>query len=383
MDVTQLATFVNTATSEALGEASISTEDLSNIVDIGEAIFSANAVDKYVNALVNHIGKVIVVDRVYKGTAPSVLYDAWEYGSVLEKIRIDLPDAKTSPVWSLTNQQSYDPNVFYQPTVSVKFYNSKTTFQIPYSITRLQVKQSFSSPTQLNAFISGIYTATENSVTVKTEEMVRRAINSMISMTYYDDYAEAEASSKSGIKAVNLLYLYNAANPEIATPAEAINNPDFLRFAGATIERYADRMRSMSTLFNVEGTAKFTPSELQHRVYHADFATAIKYNLYSTSYNRNDVLLPEGEVVPYWQGSGPDYGFDSTSTVMVTQNGHTTTVPNVLAVIFDRDALGVCNLDKRVTTNYNPVAEFYTNFYNVDAAYFNDPAENFVFFFMA
>lgn len=383
MDVTQLATFVNTATNEALGESAISTEDLSNIVDIGEAVFSANAVDKYVNALVNHIGKVIVVDRVYKGTAPSVLYDAWEFGSVLEKIRIEMPEAKTSPVWSLTNQQSYDPNVFYQPTVSVKFYNSKTTFQIPYSITRLQVKQSFSSPTQLNAFISGIYTATENSVTVKTEELVRRAINSMISMTYYADFTDSDATTMSGVKAVNLLYLYNHETSANLAAENALQDADFLRFAGATIERYCDRMRSMSTLFNVEGTAKFTPSELQRRVYHADFATAVKYNLYSTAYNRSDVLLPDGEVVPYWQGTGTDYSFGETSTVDVTQNGHTTNVSGVLAVIFDRDALGVCNLDKRVTTHYNPVAEFYTNFYNVDAAYFNDPAENFVFFFIA
>ena len=51
--------------------------------------------------------------------------------------------------------------------------------------------------------------------------------------------------------------------------------------------------------------------------------------------------------------------------------------------MFDRDALGVTNLDRRVTTNYNPKAEFYTNWYKMDAGYFNDTNENFVVFFVA
>ena len=51
--------------------------------------------------------------------------------------------------------------------------------------------------------------------------------------------------------------------------------------------------------------------------------------------------------------------------------------------MFDRDALGVCNLDRRVTTNYNPKAEFFSNWYKFDAGYFNDLNENFVLFYVA
>ena len=50
--------------------------------------------------------------------------------------------------------------------------------------------------------------------------------------------------------------------------------------------------------------------------------------------------------------------------------------------MFDRDAIGVSNLDRRVTTNYNPRAEFYTNFYKFDAGYYSDLSENFVVFFV-
>ena len=47
------------------------------------------------------------------------------------------------------------------------------------------------------------------------------------------------------------------------------------------------------------------------------------------------------------------------------------------------DSLGVTNLDRRVTTNYNAKAEFYNNYYKFDCGYFNDLNENFIVFFIA
>ena len=93
MKITQVYEFVNAATKEALGETVVLNEDLSNIVTVGEAVFNANAMDKYVKALVNRIGKTIFVNRVYQGSAPSVMMDGWEYGSVLQKVSTGLPEA--------------------------------------------------------------------------------------------------------------------------------------------------------------------------------------------------------------------------------------------------------------------------------------------------
>ena len=62
MEVKQIYQLVNTTTQEVLGESAVVKEDLSNIVDVGTAVFNANAIDKYVKSLVNHIGKVIFVN---------------------------------------------------------------------------------------------------------------------------------------------------------------------------------------------------------------------------------------------------------------------------------------------------------------------------------
>ena len=384
MDVKQIYNIVNPITSEILGETGLVSEDLSNIVDIGNQIFNASAVDAYVRSLVNHIGKVVFVNRVYNGNVPSVLMDGWEYGSVLEKVRVELPDATENESWELTDGASYDPNIFYKPTVSAKFFNQKVTFEVPMSFTEMQVKQSFSNASQLNGFISMIYNAVEKSMTVKIDSLVMRTINNMIGETLYAEVPGGTYTGRSGMKAVNLLYLYNQRYGTSLTAANALTDPDFIRFAAYTMGIYESRLSKLSTLFNIGGTDKFTPKDLLHIVMLADFKKAAGVFLQSDTFHNEFVTLPNAEEVPYWQGSGTDYGFNSITGVKITTaSGHAIDATGILGVMFDRDALGVTNLDRRVTTNYNPKAEFYNNWYKFDAGYFNDTNENFVVFYVA
>ena len=396
MQVTQIYSIVNEATKGILGETAVLSEDLSNVVDIGKAIGDLDSIDTYVKKLVNHIGKVVFQERLYAGGVPSVLMDSWEFGSILEKISAELPDATESDSWKLANGVNYSPDVFYQPTVSAKFFNSKTTFEIPLSFTEMQVKESFSNANQLNGFLSMLTTSVQNSMTVKLDSLIMRTLSNMIGETIYEGLTTCVPGAEDGdpdvctthltetsVKAVNLLNLYNAEYDVSLTSAKAITDPAFIRFATYTISLYVDRMARISTLFNVGGKERFTPYDMQHIVLLADFAKASDTFLLSDVRNQDRVLLPNHETVPYWQGSGTTYACDDVSTVNVqTAGGHTLEIPGVLGVIFDRDALGVTNLDNRVTTNYNPKAEFYTNFYKADAGYYNDLDENFIVFFI-
>jgi hypothetical protein len=390
MKVTQLHTLVNAVTQEILGETGVVAEDLSNVVDIGKTIIDSDNVDNYVKKLVNHIGKVVFVNRLYTGGVPSVLMDAWEYGSILEKISADLPEATINETWALEDKKDYSPDVFYKPSVSAKFFNSKVTFEIPMSFTEIQVKESFSSKEQLNGFISMLTTSIENSMTVKLDALIMRTINNMTAETLVAELNTADEgqpvvidTTATGVKAVNLLKLYNETVTTPLTADKAITDPDFIRFATYQISMYSDRMSKISTLFNVEKAERFTPKDLQHVVLLSDFAKASEVFLKSNTDHAEMVALPKHETVPYWQGSGLAYSFDDVSTINVkTASKADVNVKGILGVIFDRDALGVSNLDRRVTTNYNPRAEFYTNFYKFDAGYYNDLSENFVLFFI-
>ena len=183
MKITQLYTLVNSVTKEILGDTAVVNEDLSNVVDIGKSIFDQTSVDNYVKKLVNHIGKVVFQNRAYAGGVPSVLMDAWEFGSVLQKVSMALPEATENESWNLVDGQEYKQDVFTAPKVEAKFYNSKVTFEIPMSFTELQVKESFSSAEQLNGFVSMITTGVENTMTVKLDALIMRAINNMTGET--------------------------------------------------------------------------------------------------------------------------------------------------------------------------------------------------------
>lgn len=384
MTVNQIYSLVNTATAEAIGTSAVVNEDLSNIVDIGTAIFNASAVDAYVKSLVNHIGRVIFVNRPYAGNIPSVLMDGWEYGSVCEKIRVELPAATQNESWDLINGASYDPNIFYKPTVVAKFYNQKVTFEIPMSFTEIQVKQSFSNAQQLNGFISMLYTAIDKAMTVKLDGLIMRTINNFIGETFYDAMPGGTYTGAGNTRAINLLYAYNDRYGTSLTASDALTDPDFIKFASYVIGVTAARMSKISSLFNIGGTDKFTPADMLHIVLLADFVKAADAFLQSGTYHDEFTRLPDAETVPYWQGSGTSYAFaDITAIDVVTASGHTVTPNGILGVMFDRDALGVANLDRRVTTNYNPKGEFYNNWYKFDAGYFNDTDENFVVFYVA
>lgn len=385
MEVVQIATLMNSVTSEILGDQAIQTEDLSNIVDIGESIFNANAVDNYVRSLVDHIGKVIFVNRPYSGNVPSVLMDGWEFGSVLEKITMsELPTATENESWELTDGASYDPNIFYKPKVEAKFYNKRVTFEVPMSFTERQVKSSFSSAEQLNGFISMIYNAVDKSMTVKIDSLVMRTINNMIGETIVSDYGTDSLSSKSGVKAVNLLYKYNTQFNKSLTAEDAMTDPEFIRFASREMSLYTNRLSTLSTLFNIGGKDRFTSKDVLHVVMLNDFAKSADVYLQSDTYHDVFTKLPNAETIPYWQGSGTSYAFSDVSSINIeTASGESVSTSGILGVMFDRDALGVSNLDRRVTTNYNPKGEFFNNWYKFDAGYFNDTNENFVVFFVA
>lgn len=388
MKITQVYEFVNEATREAIGESVVVNEDLSNVVSVGEAIFNANAMDKYVKALVNRIGKVIFVNRVYQGSAPSVLMDGWEYGSVLQKVATALPDARVNETWELVDGQSYDPHVFHKPKgVIAKFYNEYVTFEIDMSFTEDQLKMSFTNATEMNGFVSMLYTSVDNSMTVKVDELIRRTINNMIAETIYDEYKGTTLNGKSGAKAINLLYLFNnTVNAEntALTADKAMTNKEFIKFAAYMIKLTHDRMRTMSKVFNVGKQPRFTPTDLGHIVLLSDFASSADIYLQSDTFHNELTKLPTTEVVTYWQGSGTDFSFNEVSKIDVKSTGnHTVTTSGILGVMFDRWALGVSNVNRKVTSQWTPNAEFFTNFYKYKAGFFNDLNENFVVFFIA
>ena len=384
MEVKQIYAIMNSITNEMLGDSVVVAEDLSNIVELGQQFEDVVGLDNYVRKLPDHIGRVVFVDRKYEGRAPQILMDGWEYGSIMEKIATRIPEAVENEDWQLTDGTSYDPNVFHAPDVYGEFWNKRVTFEIDMSITRKQVKSSFDNVTQLNSFLSMILNAIETSLTVKLDALIMRTINNMIGETFYAEFPSGTYNNTSGVKAVNLLYLYNQRYSASLTAANALTTPEFIRFASFTMANYMDRLKVLSNLFNIGGESRFTPASKMHIAMLSEFKNAADIYLQSDTFHDIYTALPNSDSVAFWQGSGTDYAFGSTSEVKIkTASGHDVDATGVLAVMFDRDALGVSNLDREVRTHYNEKADFWNYFYNAFAGYFNDTNENFVVFYVA
>lgn len=384
MEFKQIYDYTNTAVKEVLGDSAVVNEDLSNIVDIGTALMNANAMDKYVKSLVDRIGKVVFVDRVYRPKAPSVLMDDWTYGQVLQKIDGDLPEATENPTYDLVDGESKDPFVFHQPNARAKFYSNRTTFEVDLSIADRQVRSSFTSASEMGRFISMIWNKADNAISLRLEKLILATIVSQMAETYHADIGTNTASETSGVKAVNLLKLYNDYSGEGLTVANCLRNLGFLKFASQRILAYSGYLANYSKLFNVEGREKFTPKDLQHIVLLEDFKSCSDVYLQSDTWHNEFTKLPSSESVSYWQGSGTDYSIDSLASINVkTPSGDMVNVSHAIGTIFDRDALGVVCIDRRVTTQYVAKQEFTNYFYKFDAGYFNDLGENCVVFFIA
>lgn len=377
MKIKQVAQFVNDAQKEVLGESAIITEDLSNIVSVGETIANMNLYDKYVGALVNRIARSIFSIRAYSGRAPRVLMDSWEYGSIVQKVHMKLPDAEDNESWELVDGATYEENQFYKPQVFVKLWNHKTTFEVPISIAEVQLKQSFLGAEEMARFVGMLYQAVENSLTLKFDELIMRTINNFIGATIQD--------GTSGVQVIHLVTEYNANYGASLTSATAPYDKGFLRYVVFRMKQVATRLSGYSTLFNLGGTQKHTPREDLRIVLHETIDAGVSAFLQSDTFHDELVKLPQADVVPFWQGSGTSYALADTTSIdvqVLDTSGSKQSVKEdyIVGVMFDRDALGVTAFNRRTTSKYNAKAEFFNYWYKEDAGYFNDYNENFVVF---
>lgn len=389
MRINQISSILNNVINEfQIGESAVVVEDLSNIVDVGKNVISyidsqgdpTAEYDSFIRKMIDQVGKVIFVDRAYTSQAPNIMKDGWEYGSILQKVRCELADARDNATWDLFNYPvgggaAYpDPFELSKPDVSAKFFNSKATYEVPITLTNVQLKEAFRSASDMSRFISMIENRIRMKMVLCNDGLIMATISNLI--------GEKVASENN---VVNLLDLYNATVTTPISAANALTNPDFLRFASKKIGTYKKYLAGASMLYNDGGYVTFTPAEKLKFVTITEFAKSMDSYLYSDTFHNEFVKLPGYEEVGYWQGSGTDVNSDEDRMkvhVKVDVNGVATEIiqDGVVAVMFDDEAAAVCNQNERVTSIYNPRGEYTNYFYKWDAMYMNDTYENCVVF---
>lgn len=403
MKVNQIASLLNDLNDAMVGSDVIFSDDLSNIVDAGTKVldFTANAnganYDNYIKSIIDRVGRTIFVDRVYTSQAPDLLKDSWEYASIMMKVRTELMDAKNNSTWQLGDiangtglsndadgsgtpitPSRLDPFVLNKPTASAKFYNKRVTYEVPITIAEYQLKEAFRSASEMQRFISMIENRIRTKRVLCTDALIMATLRNLV------------GNKIATGKAINILPLYNAtlAAGTSIQAADFWTNPDAIRFANKTISLYKKYMAAASTLYNEGNYVTYTPSDRLKAVFLSEFVKDAEVYLYSDTFHNEYDKIEGYSEIGYWQGSGTDDSLASRSTVMGTFinndeqkiNGG---IDGVIAALFDEEAAAVCCENDRVTSIYNPRAEYTNYFYKWDAMYMNDLEENCVVFYVS
>lgn len=399
MKVNQIAEILNNSIKEVMGEVSVGAEveadenlstvreDLSNIVDVGRKITSATNFaenfDNWTKSIIDKVGKVVFADRKYKGVAPNIKKDSWQYGSILEKVRVDVSDFKNNPSWANKSNYAQLPQTFEDlfgaefPTVVATYYNSKITFETKMSFTQQNLYEAFQSAEAMNRFISAIENRIATKMTVATDKLIFMTLCNLI--------AEKISANKN---IVNLREDYNQLTGKNLSKSEFLHDKEALRYASGVIMNYKNYVAGLSTLYNDGTYATFTPSEKLKLVMATEFDTAIKTVLLSDTYNKEFVELDGFSVVPYWQGTGTSDEDRMAIKVLPASKNGVTGVENanvvsangIVAVMFDDEACAVCCEHPTVESQRNPERRITNYFYQYDCSYLNDTAENCVVF---
>lgn len=390
MEYVQIAELVNSASAQMQGDLPVLQEDLSNVVELGEALRTTEGYDVLTKNLIDRIGYVEIVNRVYKGKAPAIKRLDWEFGAILQKISGEMPEASVNMTWELENGASYDPFVFVAPKALEKFYKGKKGYEIRTSRSDKVLRTAFTSPEKLAAFVSMLDNQVQKAITINEDAIIMWIVDSLIGETLLNEISDfSQLAGVTGVKAINLktLMKQNIDPSYDKTFNQALFDPEFIRHATYQMWLTAGLLEDNNTVFNIGKQERFTPRELLHFVRLADFDKAAGIYLQSDVYHNSLTQLPYAETVNKWQGIGDSTNAfslaDRSKINIVAPSGQEVELGGIIGVMFDHDAAVYANKDSRVTSQYNASNETTNFFYKEDGNYLIDTNEQCVVFYYA
>ena len=366
MTTNQIYTLVNTVAATSTGHSAITVVDDSTLIALGNVVLSSSSnTEDFLNTLVQRIGRTIMDFRAYRNKLSDMVIDDFEYGKILQKVKVKMPEAIADPSYGLTDGVSVDPWVVHKPDVIQKLFVQRTPYMFALSISRQNLKEAFLSARAMDAFISAVMGEMRNAMELSLENLGFITIANMI----------AENASRE----IQLVTEFNNDNGTSLTAASCLYDKDFLAYAIRRINETFDGMQYMSELYNDGTVARFTPREDIRVKLLSKFVRAAETVVQYEAFNEELVSIDNAYLkVAYWQASQDP---DEINVKLASDNSTTVNMTNIVAVVHDRDALGLYQIEEEInTTPLNPAGRYYTTYLHAQQLWFNDLSENFVFF---
>jgi len=367
MTTEQIYTLVNEVNAEAFGSNALTIVDTSSLISVGNTVLSSSTnTEAFLNTLAQRIGRTILRFRDYRNKLGNMVINDFEYGAILQKIYVHMPEAEADESYDLINGQSVDHYKIAKPDVDQKLFVTRTPYQFKITVQDEHLREAFLSENAMGAFIGVIFGQVRNAIEVSLENLARVTLATAI--------AECAGTSRM----IDLVTMYNTLYTASLTDVTCQNDPDFMRFAMSTINSYIDGIQDMSVLYNDGSLETFTPREdIRVKVissFMRRLETVVEYAAFHDQFVR-----PDADIVTlnYWQSA------QDPMDIIIKRPSDSAEVSrgNVIALIHDRDAMGVYKMDERVaTTPINAAGLYYNTYYHQKELRFIDPSENFICF---
>ena len=359
----QVATVLTSIVKQATNQAVITPTDTASFVSVAQIALRADR-DAVMNAISNVLARTIFSIRPYSAKLTGLEMDTFRWGNMMRKLSIADSDWQDDPAyaWPATYDSTQtghetgdgyaiDPWTIKKPNVlQTNFYGSSVYFD-EMTIFEDQIESAFTGPEQLGSFLTLLMTNLSNRLEMSNEGLRRGLVCNAIGAMKAENKAERN---------IHLLTEYNTLTgntytvQDIYTPSVF---PGFVKWMYARVAELTDLFTANSTMFQTVISGKpilrHTPLEMQRVYMYSPFLRQIEARVLADTYHDGFLRYADVESLPYWQSIQtkdtvkvtPVYtGTDGT----VVTAGSAVTVENVVGLIFDRDAMGMTVLDRRV-----------------------------------
>lgn len=357
------------------------------LVDIGRDIEDMGTTEKYTKALVSLMARFECTTLGYEMMFSDIVVDRIEWGGFVQRAKIDIGDVYDDPMSAPVNKQSYAEleHTFFQPKVTAKVYEEGKDLMIPISISAEILKESFRSWDSLNGFLSQIRESVRETRDMVLDSWANVLVNSAIAESCKATNTEVKLKSMAVADGVTGVTTDD-------TPEKLLLNKDFLAYASEKIGVIRSNMKSRTDVYNNKNLSVGAIN--QSAYFLTPFIKARMNGLLADTYNRDERDIGKFVEIPRWQAvKGEDsdttpFGFSDVSSISLSADSsnklglgtEAVALENIIGVVFDKRALGICAFREKMTTNYTASADFWNEYLHLLINFILDTDYNIVAF---
>ena len=387
----QLSTILNSILVQANGTSNIVVTDTSSFVTAGAEALKAGY-DTLSTAISQVLSKTIFSVRPYSAKFKGLEMSVQQYGNMMRKLSVidkAFEDDDSIDPTAIVDGGSIDPFTINKPLVQQENFYGREVYKKVLTIYDWQLDQAFSGPDQFASFIGMMMQNASDMLEQARENTKRMTIVNLIGAII------GNYSTDQQIQLVTEYNAYIGASPALTWADICASNSDyqrFMRFAYGRIATVAALFTERSAKFHVSMPGKtimrHTPYADQRLYMLAQERYSMEAQVLADAFHDNYLTYADVETVNFWQAINSPDEINVTPSYLETTGGQAGEIvkgaavnqTGIFAVLMDRDAAGVVQMNERARTAYNPRGEYTNYFFSVAQQYFNSFTENAVVF---